>query len=68
MKENPKLSLTDATKAMSQVWKSLDEKQKLKYNKMNEDDKKRYEKEMNDIKTKGFFITKDGKNSRELYL
>jgi len=46
----------------------MDDKQKAKYNKTAEEDAKRYAKEMNDLKTKGFFINKDGENSKEVYL
>ena len=35
---------------------------------MAEVDHKRFDNEMNDLKTKGWFVNKDGQNSKEIYL
>lgn len=64
--ENPKLSITEIAKGMGQVWTAMTEDQKKPYNQIVEEDKARYLKELNDLEKKGFFINKDGVNSKDL--
>ena len=46
----------------------MSEAEKAPYNKLAEKDKLRYLKEKEDLKQKGFFINKDGENSKDLFL
>ena len=47
------------------MWKELAEDKKLKYVNLSVKDKKRYKKEMDEMKTKGYFTNKDGVKSTE---
>lgn len=52
---------------MSQSWNKLGEEQKTEYTKCADEDKKRFERETKLLEKKGWFKTKDGKDSRDLY-
>jgi hypothetical protein len=52
---------------VGQSWGRLKAEQKEEYTNCADEDKKRYEKELNLIAKKGFFINKDGMDSRDLY-
>lgn len=45
-KENPRMTATEITTRMGELWKVLDNKEKIKYNDLSLKDKKRYENEM----------------------
>lgn len=49
------------------TWGKLTEQQKNDFVKEAEDDKKRYAKELKQLEKKGYFINKDGKDSRDLH-
>ena len=53
-------------KAVAEAWSKFTDAQKKPFIKMHEDDVKRFEKEKKDLETKGFFIDKDGNDSRKL--
>lgn len=54
-KENPEMSITDVAKAVGSRWKELDEEKRKKYEGMMENDKKRYEQEM-ELYNQGKFV------------
>lgn len=62
-KANPELKMVDITKLNTDKWKTLTDKQKAKYEKMNEADKVRHEKEMKQFNELGYFINSDGVKS-----
>lgn len=64
--DNPKLSITEIAKALGQVWQALQDDQKKPYLKVVEEDVARYQRELQDLKTKGYFINKNGENSKDL--
>lgn len=65
-KENPDKSVCEIGKLAGQEWKALTDDQKKEYDKYIEEDRKRYVKEMEQLKTKGYFINSDGVKSTDL--
>lgn len=45
----------------------MSDEQKIQYDKIAATDQKRFDKETKEIQTKGYFINKDGENSRDLW-
>lgn len=64
--KNPQLAITEISKLMGQKWNKMSEKQKSPYYLQAENDQVRYQKEMNELMTKGFFINQDGVKSTDL--
>ena len=60
--------LVEQAKEASLKWKEMTEAQKAPYNKLGENDRLRYKKEKDELNQKGFFINKDGKSSKDLFL
>ena len=56
----------DVMRGLAAAWGKLSETAKKPYLKMHEADVKRYEKEKKDLATKGYFINKEGQDSRTL--
>ncbi len=52
LKENPNILLGDQSKKLGAMWKTLDNEDKQKYIKMAEDDKNRYDQELEDYNEK----------------
>lgn len=65
-KENPDTSVCEIGKLAGQEWKALTDDEKKEYDKYIEEDRERYEKEMEQLRTKGYFINKDGVKSTDL--
>lgn len=65
-KENPEAKVTEIGKLMGQEWKALTDEEKKEYLKYVEEDRKRYDKEMQQLKTKGYFVNSDGVKSTDL--
>jgi hypothetical protein len=61
--EKEKIKMTEAVKKISQMWKSLPQKKMKVYEKKNQVDIKRYEKQMADLMKNGFFLMDDGTKS-----
>ena len=49
---------------IAKEWKEL--KDKTKYEKLAEEDKKRYQKEMDQLMTQGYFVNQDGVKSTDI--
>ena len=56
----------EAMKVVGAMWGGLKEEQKAPYIKMHEDDKKRYEAQLEEFKKKGYFIMSDGVKSSDV--
>lgn len=54
------LSLGDRSKVVGESWTKLSDDQKKQYVIMANQDKQRYERELKEVKAKGYFINKDG--------
>ena len=61
--KNPSLKQKEKVTKAAEVWKALTDKQKTKYNKLAEDDKLRYDNQMKQFESKGWFILADGSKS-----
>lgn len=66
MKKNPSIKISDIGKQSGEEWKKLTDSQKQKYEKLNLQDKSRYQKEMKEFEKTGFFTNSDGVNSKYL--
>ena len=66
VKEGEKFSVGPASKAIAEKWNKMTDQQKKKYEKLTEDDTKRFNNQMDQLRKKGFFMTEDGKKSTEL--
>jgi hypothetical protein len=58
----------DRAKLASEQWKVLSSKEKVKYEKMAADDKERFDKQMESVWLKGYFMLEDGTKSTEKVL
>ena len=58
-------SVVDAMKGAGAAWGVLTDAEKQKYNDMSEKDKQRYEKQTEEVNSKGYFILDDGSRSNE---
>lgn len=65
LQENPNFSLMDSSKRVSELWKKLDVSERENFEKMAQKDKLRYENDLNDMLTLGYFIMQDGSRSCE---
>lgn len=59
-------SITEASKKIGEEWKLLTDAGKAKYVKMADQDKLRFEKEMNELNSKGYFVNSDGIKSTDI--
>lgn len=50
---------------ISQLWKTLSDAEKTKYFKLSTDDKLRYQNEMQQLLTQGYFVNEDGIKSTD---
>ena len=62
--EKNKCTNEEAKQICDQVWNKLTEKQKTKYDNLHEKDVKRYEKQIIQVQTKGYFVQEDGTRSQ----
>ena len=58
--------MTEATKKVAENWHKLTKDQKKKYEQMVEEDKARYQRQMNQLMTEGYFITDEGIKSTDM--
>lgn len=61
------LTWTEKTKTISETWSKLSDEQKYVYLTKAAQDKLRYERELNELGTQGWYTNKDGKDSRDLW-
>lgn len=64
-KSKPEMSFGERAGEISNMWKEMSDKDKAKYDKMAEPEKKRYEQQMAELKSKGYFIMEDGSKSTD---
>jgi hypothetical protein len=65
-KKNEGKPVTDTIKEVSSQWKLMTDQAKQKYHKLAEQDKLRHHKECEELKSKGYFINKDGVKSTDM--
>lgn len=65
-REHPEAAVPDCMRALAAGWGELTEAQKKPYVKLHDADVKRFEKEKSDLDTQGFFVNKEGQDSRTL--
>jgi len=65
-KELEAMGHLDRMKALGPIWKELPEKQRLKYTKLADDDKVRFERETKEFADNGFYVNTDGVKSTDL--
>lgn len=63
--ENLEMSQKEALKVSGALWTNLNEEDRAKYEVMASNDKDRYQKELKDLITQGYFIMADGSKSSE---
>ena len=63
--EKESIKMTAASSKLAEQWRNFDEKDKKVWEKKTQTDKKRYEKQMADLMSKGFYIMEDGQKSSE---
>ena len=63
--ESAAMTQTEALKASGALWTSLSEEERQKYEVMASNDKDRYQKELKDLITQGYFIMADGSKSSD---
>ena len=63
--QNPNLKLAETSKLIGEQWRNLSDDEKEKYSQIVVKDKHRYEQQVQDLLTKGFFIMQDGSKSSE---
>jgi hypothetical protein len=56
----------DKIKAIAELWKALNDEEKLKYTKLSEEDKVRFQRETAQLKDDGFFVNADGVKSTDI--
>ena len=64
--KHPDATVPDCMRAIAAAWGTMTDSEKKPYNKLHEADVKRFEKEKSDLDTQGFFINKEGQDSRTL--
>ena len=57
---------TDLMREVAKLWNALDDRQKEPFVKLSTQDELRYQKEMKELETKGYFINKDGVKSTDI--
>jgi len=60
------VTAAEVSKRLGANWNALDETQKQKYIDLNKKDKERYERELSELRSKGFFTNQDGVKSTSL--
>ena len=61
------LDFAQKSKIVSESWAQLTEQQRVEYQVLANKEKERYQDEIKQLGEKGYFINKDGKDSRDLY-
>lgn len=65
-KQNPDIMIIEANKVINKKWKEIQPKDKERLQKLSEEDLKRYNDQMKELKNIGYFITQDGVKSNQL--
>jgi hypothetical protein len=65
LKKNPDYPQKEIMSAAGKRWGEMDEAEKKKYNDMNAKDKLRQEKQLTDLKSRGYFVLEDGSKSTD---
>lgn len=65
-RDHPEAAVPDCMRALAAGWGQMGDAEKKPYNKLRDADVKRFEKEKSDLDTQGFFINKEGQDSRTL--
>ena len=68
LKEKDGLSHKDAFAKSAEIWKTLKDNQKAKYEKMAKADEERYKKQLEELEKKGYFTNADGTKSTDMQL
>lgn len=63
---NPSITHTEATKQAGADWKTLKEDEKAPFVKQAQNDEQRYQKQLQELKTKGYFTMADGTKSTDI--
>ena len=66
MKKHPTKKITEIAAIIGEAWNKLSDKQKVPFEKKNEADKVRYQEEMDQLMTRGYFINQDGVKSTDI--
>ena len=66
MKKHPEKKITELAKIIGDAWNGLSAKQKVPFEKKNEQDKVRYQEELDQLMTRGYFINQDGIKSTDI--
>ena len=67
VKQNyPNLKVMEYALKISEMWKTLSDSEKSEYFKKNVNDKLRYQNEMQQLLTQGYFVNQDGTKSTDL--
>lgn len=61
LREKDKMKLTESTKAASELWKKMSEIEKEPFVKQAEEDQERYNRQVAEIASQGYFLLPDGK-------
>jgi hypothetical protein len=65
-KEGEKYDVVENTKKISEGWNTMTAVKKAKYEKLQQKDQERYNKQLDEIRKKGFYMTDDGIKSTDL--
>lgn len=65
LKKNPDFKVTDTAKLAGEIWSKLDDSERARYEELAQNDKLRFEKEMDDMVNLGYFIMPDGSKSSD---
>lgn len=65
LKEEKKIAHKDAMGEAGKIWNKMSDDEKKPFDKMHEEDVKRYEKQLKELKDKGYFIMADGTKSSD---
>ena len=66
IREEQKLSVAEAAKKVAELWKGMSEADKKPYTDKAAKDKARFDKELKELSSKGFFKLPDGRKSSDI--
>ena len=66
MEPDAQIKVTELTKQGAKVWNEMSDADKTEFVKIAEEDKARFDKEMDEFQKTGYFTNKDGVNSKDL--
>lgn len=65
-KENPAATMLDVSSKISELWSNMDDKQRRPFVAMSEKDRERYDAQIKELLTKGYFVNEQGVKSSDL--